>query len=102
MTDPEETPPEEIIREIAQTHMPFGRYGPEKYPPDGVPIYDLPLDYLSWFEMREFPKGKLGRLMKIVYEIKAAGCDRVFDEVRARRGGRTLLRKKPPREWRFE
>ena len=29
--------------------MPFGKYGPLHFPPRGVPLYDLPVEYLAWF-----------------------------------------------------
>lgn len=73
-------------------HMPFGMFGPKHYPPAGVPIMDLPIEYMAWFAVRGWPKGKLGRLLQIVYETRAAGCDGVFDPVRQARGGRFRLR----------
>ena len=48
MLDPEEF--EETMMEISQSFMPFGKYGPDNYPPRGVPIYDLPFEYLDWFQ----------------------------------------------------
>ena len=45
MLDPEEF--EETMLEISRTFMPFGKYGPQNYPPSGVPIYDLPFEYLD-------------------------------------------------------
>ena len=39
-----------LLAEIHKTRMPFGMFGKEKYPPGGVPIYDLPEEYLSWFK----------------------------------------------------
>ena len=81
------------LGEIARTHMPFGKYGPKEYPPKGVPIYDLPYEYLSWFTGKGgFPKGRLGELLEFVYLAKRDGADGVFDVVRNLRGGRTRLR----------
>jgi len=74
--------------------MPFGRYGPDAFPPDGVPIYDLPLEYLAWMERRGFPKSPLGELLQVVYEIKVVGAGEVFDRFRRTKGGRTDLRKR--------
>ena len=45
MLDPEEF--EETMTEISRTFMPFGKYGPDNYPPSGVPIYDLPFEVFS-------------------------------------------------------
>jgi uncharacterized protein (DUF3820 family) len=84
------------LADIRQSRMPFGKFGPEHFPPDGVPIYDLPVEYLAWFASRGgFPKGRLGELLRMVHQMKVDGLDSVFDEFRRRAGGRTLLR--PPR-----
>jgi uncharacterized protein (DUF3820 family) len=79
------------LAEIERSHMPFGRFGPERFPPRGVPIYDLPFEYLAWFAKTGFPKGRLGELLQVVYAIKRDGADRAFAPLRARRGGRTRL-----------
>ena len=70
------------LAEIARTGMPFGKYGPEHYPPRGVPLYDLPVEYLAWFERRGFPQGRLGELLRMVCQMKADGCDEIFDHFR--------------------
>jgi uncharacterized protein (DUF3820 family) len=82
------------LSDLGRLHMPFGKYGPEHYPPLGVPLYDLPLEYLIWFERRGWPGGRLGELLRILHQLKADGCDEVFDEFRRKRGGRTSLREK--------
>lgn len=81
-----------LLGEIGAVMMPFGRFGPEKFPPHGIPIMDLPPEYLEWFRERGFPKGRLGELMASVAEIKAVGMDSVFDPLRAARGGRKSVR----------
>ena len=82
----------EIMLQIGKTRMPFGKFGPTHYPPAGVPIYDLPVEYLHWFtENGGFPRGKLGQLMEMVYHAKVNGADRAFDILRTRNGGRTKL-----------
>jgi len=89
------------LAEIGRTRMPFGRYGPENYP-NGVPIYDLPAEYLSYFMKVGWPKGRLGELLKIVYQMKVDGADCAFDLMRKKAGGRTQLRKpKAPMNRRF-
>lgn len=91
------------LAEIERTRMPFGRFGPKFCPPDGVPIYDLPAEYLMWFANKAgFPKGKLGRLLEIVYHMKADGSESAFDGMRRRNGGRTPLREERPRSFRFD
>jgi|TARA_B100000700_G_scaffold294626_1_gene356768 uncharacterized protein (DUF3820 family) len=93
LLDPEEFA--ETMIEISRTRMPFGKYGPKEYPPSGVPIYDLPFEYLEWFQYNGgLPGGRLGELLEIVYHIKRDGSDEVFNPFRSRSGGRTRLRKK--------
>ena len=89
------------LAEIAKMRMPFGKYGPQNYPPDGVPLYDLPVEYLQYFALRGWPKGKLGHLMRVVYQTKAEGGDSIFDPLRQRVGGRTKLRRARKRSWEF-
>ena len=91
------------LADIESTHMPFGKYGPAAFPPDGVALYDLPAEYLQWFAQPRhgWPKGKLGRLMEIVFNMKADGSDIVFDPMRKRAGGRTQLRTERPRSFSF-
>ena len=92
----------ETLEEIGRYRMPFGKYGPKHYPPDGVPLHDLPVDYLAWFLQKGFPKGRLGELMEIVCHAKMGGADSIFDALRHRAGGRTKLRPERQREWKFE
>ena len=88
------------LAEIGRTYMPFGKYGPAHHPPNGVPIYDLPAEYLMWFANKGgFPKGRLGVLLKMVYQMKVDGSDIVFDVFR-RKFGRTELR--PPKKRSFD
>lgn len=84
----------QMLCEIGKTQMPFGKFGPKEYPPAGVPLMDLPAEYLMWFKERGFPKGRLGELMEVVYEIKGVGMDSVFDPLRKAHGGRFNIRKK--------
>lgn len=83
-----------LLEEIGRAHMPFGKYGPEFYPPRGVPVFDLPPEYLAWFAERGFPKGRLGELLSTVFEIKQCGADEVFQPLRIRNGGRFRLSRK--------
>lgn len=89
------------MAEIAQMRMPFGKFGPDRFPPSGLPIYDLPAEYLQWFSQRGWPKGKLGRLLQIVYQMKADGSDTSFDPLRQAAGGKRSLRLPRPREFRM-
>jgi uncharacterized protein (DUF3820 family) len=82
--------------------MPFGKYGPKTFPPDGMPLYDLPVEYLQWFAGKGFPTGRLGRLMQIVYQLKCEGSDSIFDHIRNANGGRRQSGKSRRRSIQFE
>lgn len=88
------------LKAIASTRMPFGKYGPGSFPPDGIPIYDLPAEYLGWFASKNsWPKGRLGELLRMVHQMKADGSDTAFDPMR-KANGFTRFRKPRQREWR--
>jgi len=91
-----------LLLEISQTRMPFGKFGIRAYPPGGVPLMDLPDAYLAWFQQQGFPKGRLGELMAEVCAIQAAGMDRVFDPLRSANGGRFRLRTAHRKSFDFE
>jgi uncharacterized protein len=90
-----------LLGEIGQMRMPFGKYGRIAVPPDGMPIHDLPEEYLFWFKERGFPKGRLGELMAVVCEIKGVGMDSIFDPLRQANGGRVSFRPKRKSEVNF-
>jgi len=86
-----------LLIEIGQTWMPFGKFGPNDYPPLGIPIMDLPPEYLSWFKDNGFPQGRLGELLESVCDLKEIGMDVVFEPMRKANGGRVSVRKRKPR-----
>jgi uncharacterized protein (DUF3820 family) len=92
------------LDEIERTCMPFGKFGPDNFPPRGVPLYDLPVEYLGWFaKQASWPRGRLGQLLQIVHQMKVDGSDLAFDPMRRRAGGRRSLRPPPPkRNFSFE
>ena len=65
----------EVLLEIAKTQMPFGKF-------KGRLLIDLPEPYLVWFANRGFPKGNLGKLLGIVYEVKVNGLEYLFKPLR--------------------
>ena len=90
------------LEAIGKTRMPFGKFGPTHFPPEGLPIHDLPAEYLAWFANKAgWPKGRLGQLLQMVYQMKVDGSDAVFDPFRRRAGGRSKLRPDRPREFTF-
>lgn len=47
---------------LVNTTMPYGKY-------QGRLLADLPGHYLGWFAREGFPKGNLGQLLALMYEI---------------------------------
>lgn len=56
----------EILVDLANTKMPFGKYA-------GTRLCHLPEPYLAWFQRKGFPSGKLGVQLATLYEIKLNG-----------------------------
>jgi uncharacterized protein (DUF3820 family) len=65
----------EYFVKLSKARMPFGRYA-------GRLLIDLPETYVIWFKNKGFPSGELGKMLKIVYEIKVNGLEYIFDPLR--------------------
>ena len=63
------------LMELARMRMPFGKY-------TGRLLIDLPEPYVVWFSQNGYPRGKLGEMLKLVYEIKVNGLEYLFDPIR--------------------
>ncbi len=68
------TPDKEQLILLLKTEMPFGKY-------KGRRIIDLPEPYLVWFRQKGFPKGKLGDLLHLCYEIKLNGLEQMVKSI---------------------
>jgi uncharacterized protein (DUF3820 family) len=66
--------PDDLIK-LANYKMPFGRYA-------GTVLVDLPEAYVNWFNNKGYPKGEIGRLLAIVYEVKVNGLEYLFKPLR--------------------
>jgi uncharacterized protein (DUF3820 family) len=67
---------DEALRELANYRMPFGKYKDTR-------LIDLPEAYILWFKQRRgLPRGKLGKLMEEIYEIKLNGIEHVLNPFR--------------------
>lgn len=66
-------PDNEAFIALATTKMPFGKY-------KGSRLVDLPERYIVWFSQKGFPKGKLGEMLQMVYEIKLNGLEYLFNK----------------------
>ncbi len=62
------------LLELAATKMPFGKF-------KGRRLVDLPEHYVVWFAGQGFPPGKLGDMLRTVYEIKVNGLEYLFDRL---------------------
>ncbi len=65
----------DFLLELASARMPFGKYS-------GRLLIDLPEPYVVWFSRQGFPPGRLGVMMKSIYEIKANGLEYLFEPLR--------------------
>lgn len=63
--------------DLVRIKMPFGRY-------KGRLLIDLPEPYLVWFNREGFPDGRLGDMLRTVYEIKVNGLEYLFKPLRGR------------------
>jgi uncharacterized protein len=69
LTDPE------MLLKLIRYRMPFGKYA-------GSLVIDLPEPYLVWFHQKGLPKGELGEMLSLIYEIKLNGLEYLLDNLR--------------------
>lgn len=67
----------EILEELVKMRMPYGKY-------KGYLICDLPEFYLSWYQSKGFPDGKMGMLLSTIYEIKLNGLEYLLAPLKRR------------------
>jgi uncharacterized protein (DUF3820 family) len=60
---------------LTRITMPFGKY-------QGRLLIDLPEPYVVWFHSQGFPKGELGQLLGLLYEIKLNGLEDLVNPLR--------------------
>lgn len=75
MTHQPECPDPEVLIKLADMRMPFGKYKDRR-------LIDLPEPYVVWFSRQGFPKGQLGDMLRMVYEIKVNGLEYLFDRLK--------------------
>ena len=68
-------PDKQYILKFANAKMPFGKYA-------GRLLIDLPEPYVVWFRQKGFPKGELGEMLSLLYEIKVNGLEYLFEPFR--------------------
>ncbi|WMI70351.1 DUF3820 family protein [Mangrovimonas sp. YM274] len=65
----------EFLIKLAHTKMPFGKY-------EGRDLIDLPEYYVVWYHNKGFPKGKLGDMLQMVYELKVNGLEDLIRNIK--------------------
>ena len=74
--DQQDTEFQQQLLKLARYRMPFGKY-------KGQLLIDLPEPYVVWFSKQGFPKGELGVMLGILYEIKLNGLEYLFKPLRS-------------------
>ena len=65
----------EYLLKLAKARMPSGKY-------KDMLLIDLPEPYVVWFSKQGFPKGELGVMLGMLYEIKLNGLEYLFKPFR--------------------
>ena len=60
---------------LADTKMPYGKYK-DRF------LIDLPEYYIVWYNNKGFPKGQLGEMLQLVYEIKLNGLEHLIYNIK--------------------
>ena len=65
----------EQLERLLTVQMPYGKY-------QGRCIADLPGHYLMWMAREGFPRGDLGRLLALMYELDHNGLGHLLEPLR--------------------
>lgn len=65
----------QFLVDTANMKMPYGKY-------KGTFLIDLPEHYIVWYQQKGFPKGKLGSMLGLVYELKLNGLEDLLRTIR--------------------
>lgn len=65
----------QFLIDLANTKMPYGKY-------KGTFLIDLPEHYVVWYHAKGFPKGKLGMMLGLVYELKLNGLEHLVHKLK--------------------
>ncbi|WP_136480660.1 DUF3820 family protein [Cognatitamlana onchidii] len=69
-------PDKQFLIDLALTKMPYGKYK-DRY------LIDLPEHYIVWYHAKGFPKGKLGKMLEQVYELKLNGLEDLIRNIQS-------------------
>lgn len=65
----------ESLLKLVSMEMPYGKY-------QGRLLADLPGHYLGWFAREGFPRGELGSLIALMYELDHNALRQLLDPLR--------------------
>ncbi len=68
----------QLLKDLVTTPMPYGKY-------QGRMLIDIPEHYLVWMLGQGLPKGKLGQLLALLYEIKLNGLEGLLTPLRPKK-----------------
>ena len=68
-------PNPDFLIKLSNTKMPFGKYK-DRF------LIDLPEYYVVWYHNKGFPKGQLGNMLQMVYELKLNGLEHLIRNIR--------------------
>jgi len=57
-----------LLLKLARYQMPYGKY-------KGRYLVDLPEPYVVWLANKGFPRGELGDMLGLIYEVKVNGLE---------------------------
>ena len=66
---------QEYLLKLVSMNMPYGKY-------QGRLLADLPGHYLGWFAREGFPRGELGALLALLYELDHNALRHLLDPLR--------------------
>ncbi len=64
----------QFLIDLSHTKMPYGKY-------KGRFLIDLPEHYIVWYHAKGFPKGKIGMMLGLVYELKLNGLEYLIHNI---------------------
>lgn len=67
----------QFLIDVSKMRMPYGKY-------KGTFLIDLPEHYVVWYHNKGFPKGKMGQMLGLVYELKLNGLEDLIREIKKR------------------
>jgi len=65
----------QLLLQLVKMQMPFGKY-------KGTVLCNLPVSYLEWFQRKGFPKGTIGKLLAVLYEIRLNGLEYLLEPLK--------------------